>query len=108
MGVSQEQRSLTNAAFPERRQATRRLCRYGVTPEQFDQMLADQNGVCAICGEPETRMRLDVLLPLSVDHDHVTGRVRGLLCHPCNQAIGFFKDDPERLVKAIEYLRRTA
>jgi hypothetical protein len=53
----------------------------GVTVEQYDAMLAAQGGGCAICGtKPKTR-RLDV------DHDHKTGRVRGLLCHRCNRAL---------------------
>ena len=61
-------------------------------------MLAVQGHRCAICGEkPET---------LTVDHDHVTGAVRALLCPPCNQAIGHAKDDPAIFRAAIAYLER--
>jgi len=56
--------------------------RYGITVEQYEQFLIDQNGVCALCGQPPTKKRLNV------DHDHNTGRIRGLLCHHCNIALG--------------------
>lgn len=55
---------------------------------------------CAVCGEPPTRRRLDV------DHDHKTGAVRGLLCSDCNIALGKFRDDPDRLRAAADYLVR--
>jgi hypothetical protein len=58
-----------------------------------------QDGRCAICRKkPQTGRRL------SVDHDHKTGEVRGLLCTLCNQGLGYFKDDPGRLGAALEYL----
>jgi hypothetical protein len=53
-----------------------------------------QNGLCAICGLPEEH----------VDHDHVTGQVRGLLCAGCNKGLGFFRDSPQLLRQAAEYL----
>lgn len=74
--------------------------RYGVTWEQYEQMLADQNGTCAIC--PRTSSGKG--RPLDVDHDHVTGKARGLLCSRCNRGISFFLDDPELLRSAIAYL----
>ncbi|MFB9187251.1 endonuclease VII domain-containing protein [Dactylosporangium sucinum] len=63
-------------------------------------MLASQGGRCLICREPMT-------LP-AVDHDHATGAVRGILCRPCNSGLGFFKDNPEILSRAIEYLTRSS
>lgn len=64
-------------------QRKRTLSAYGLTPEDYDKMLLSQNGVCAICGsEPGGRWKR-----LFVDHDHVTGAVRGLLCHLCNTAL---------------------
>jgi len=60
-----------------------------------------QGGVCAICGGIN-----DNDDALSVDHDHETGRIRGLLCSKCNKGLGSFNDDPELLRKAIAYLER--
>jgi len=71
--------------------------KYGLTPEAFDEMLAMQGGGCAICGKPN---------PDNVDHDHVTGRVRGILCWNCNVGVGQFEDDIERLITATAYLDR--
>jgi hypothetical protein len=71
---------------------------YGVTPAMYDIMLEKQGGVCPICGNlPGKRA-------LAVDHDHRTGEVRGLLCKECNNGLGHFKDNPEFLKKAIDYL----
>lgn len=64
--------------------------RYGVAKEDLN------DKACAICGGDKR---------LSIDHDHSSGRVRGLLCSPCNAGLGMFKDDPERLAKAIGYLK---
>ena len=78
---------------------------YGISPEQYDAMLSAQEGVCAICAGPETRTnREGAPRYLSVDHDHSTGRVRGLLCSTCNRGIGQFGDDVERLRSAVAYL----
>jgi hypothetical protein len=76
-----------------------RLRKYELTGDEYEAMVAAQNGVCAICGDkPETR--------LVIDHCHTTGLVRGLLCGSCNLGVGCFKDDVERLKKAIEYLEK--
>jgi len=77
--------------------------RYGITTEQYDSMLLAQNGACAVC-KTNTAGGRGTESRLAVDHDHATGRVRGLLCSMCNQGIGMFKDDPSLLTKAIEYL----
>lgn len=78
--------------------------KFGVTSEYYSQMLREQNGVCAICGKPETATRLGVVKSLSVDHCHATGRIRGLLCSDCNTGIGKLKDDVKILQNAIQYL----
>lgn len=81
--------------------------KYGVTVEDYARMLAEQGGVCAICQRPE-RVRArgsDRPRLLSVDHDHATGEVRGLLCHACNTAIGHLAEDPALFARAVEYLR---
>lgn len=74
--------------------------------KEFREMEREQGGVCAICGEKETRTRRGNLVRLSVDHDHTTGSIRGLLCTRCNTAVGLMQDEPELLRKAIEYLER--
>lgn len=86
---------------PEQRRE-RTLREYGITPEQYDTMLAEQGGGCAICGV-EFAHRGGARL--AVDHCHETGAVRGLLCSNCNQGLGKFGDDPERLDRAGMYLR---
>jgi len=76
--------------------------RHGITLEQYEAMLTAQDHKCAIC----LRYPADNLKnPWHVDHDHSTGKVRGILCHSCNTALGNFKDDPEILRKALEYLK---
>lgn len=85
-----------------RDQSRRRI--YGLTPGGYAARLKSQGGVCAICGrEPEAPPRYGEPA-LHVDHDHATGEVRGLLCRACNQALGFFDDDIERLRRAVTYL----
>lgn len=75
---------------------------YGVTAEEFDQKLAEQGGRCAICGTTDTsRSRHG---RFTVDHDHASGDVRGILCGPCNMAIGLLQDNPDTLLAAAAYL----
>lgn len=71
--------------------------------EWMGEMLAAQGGTCAICGK-----ECDIHRNLAVDHDHESGKVRGLLCQNCNVGLGHFKDNPALLQQAIDYLRRTA
>jgi hypothetical protein len=82
--------------------------KYGITPEEYEEMVRQQNNLCAICGKPEERIdiRVNKVVLLSVDHSHKTGKVRGLLCHSCNYAVGMFKDNEEALLKAADYIRR--
>jgi hypothetical protein len=74
--------------------------KYGITPQQFEDLAASQNYCCAIClrASPDGK-------PLFVDHCHHTGKVRGLLCRYCNTAIGQMLDDPTRLRRAAEYVQ---
>jgi hypothetical protein len=73
-----------------------KLKRYGLTMEQFTEMLTAQGGMCAIC---ESQLTMP-----TVDHCHSTGRVRGILCRMCNAALGGFRDSPEILARAIHYV----
>lgn len=80
---------------------------FNITVDQFNQLLAAQNGVCAICGAEETvRRRSGDKIRLAVDHCHVTGKVRALLCSNCNKGLGSFKDSPELLRKGADYLEQ--
>lgn len=87
-------------AHPEKRLA-QRVKKYGITADEYSKMLESQNGKCAICGAKTGDNRGNRLY---VDHDHASGRTRGLLCYSCNFGIGIFKDDVNLLKRAIEYL----
>lgn len=75
--------------------------RYDLSRDQMKQMFVSQNGRCAICLQP-FKSRNDI----HIDHDHVTGKTRQLLCPQCNTGIGFFKDDIGVLKNAIDYLNK--
>lgn len=75
--------------------------RYGITVDAYNEILELQGGVCWICKGEDTRDTR-----LSVDHCHTSKEVRGLLCKACNSGLGQFKDDIERLERAIKYLSR--
>lgn len=80
------------------------LRKYGLTPEDYERMLAEQDGKCAICGKaPGATDGVD-RNRLVIDHDHKTGKARALLCDFCNRGIGMFFDDPDLLTAAIAYL----
>ena len=72
---------------------------YGMTPAQYEDRLARQGGGCAICGTPPPEGQ-----SLHVDHDHDSGRIRGLLCFNCNAGLGKFGEDPELLSRAAGYV----
>lgn len=74
--------------------------RYGLSLDEYEQRLRDQQG-CEICGKVCSTGK-----HLAVDHNHQTGTVRGLLCGRCNRGIGYFEDDTTLLEKAIDYLRK--
>ena len=76
---------------------------FGITKEDYMLLLSKQNNVCAICGKTQ---KYKIEKELSIDHDHVTGRVRGLLCECCNSAIGLFDEDIHILNNAIEYINK--
>ena len=78
-----------------------RIKKFGITLEEFNSILTQQDGKCAICGYSD---RSDKNFFPVVDHDHLSGKVRGLLCMNCNMGIGKFKDDISRLKSAINYL----
>lgn len=85
----------------EARKAARRKHAYGLTSEEFSRLLLQQNNRCAVCREPLDENKARAIL---VDHCHFDGQVRGLLCVRCNSGLGHFRDDPDIMKAAIEYL----
>lgn len=75
--------------------------KYGITLEQYEKMFTEQDRKCGICGKENERVSL------AVDHDHGTGKIRGILCENCNRGIGMFKHQTELLDKAKQYLLNT-
>lgn len=69
--------------------------RYGITAEEKARLIAEQDGLCAICRERPAK---------HVDHDHASGAIRGILCFSCNRGLGKFRDDPHIIRRAIQYL----
>ena len=79
--------------------------RYNITLEKYNQLWEKQNGLCAICGKPETSKHTSgAIYKLSVDHCHTTNEVRGLLCSKCNIGLGQFQDNTNYLLLAAQYL----
>lgn len=85
---------------PEQRKRVDLRHNFGITLEQYNEMLERQDHCCAICTRPETSFTRR----LSVDHHHLTGGIRGLLCGDCNSGLGYFKDSPQLLENALYYL----
>lgn len=106
--IQRNQRSMScenyeppNKKFADRRDGIIRR-QYGITLEQYEEMLKAQDYKCAICGnEDEVEGRR-----LAIDHCHIGGHVRGLLCGKCNRGLGLFLDNPTLLQQAINYLAR--
>lgn len=92
-------RAHVNSNYDYERQRRHNLKQlYGLTMEEYDEMLESQEGTCAICGLPQKQF--------FVDHNHETGEVRGILCAQCNGGLGFFQDKVSILENAICYLRK--
>lgn len=81
-------------------QNTKLKRRFGITLQQFNEMLSERNNQCQICGAKESCLGHS----LAVDHCHTTGQIRGLLCKACNVGLGNFKDNTKFLQAAIQYL----
>jgi len=89
------------AENPEKALRNRLRYRYGLSPETWEELFNSQNRKCACCETSEPKGKY-----WQVDHDHLTGRVRGILCKTCNTGIGLLGDSEELLMKAANYLRR--
>lgn len=95
-------------ASPDKNIRTKRKykikAKYGISIDDYNAMFLEQNGCCIICGLHQSQLPQT----LGVDHNHITGEVRGLLCRRCNVGIGFFDDDTARMTKAVKYLNSGA
>ncbi|MGH7974746.1 MAG: endonuclease VII domain-containing protein [bacterium] len=78
--------------------------KFGITIEDYNRMLVEQNNACAICARPQANFKRK----FSVDHDHKTGKVCGLLCDNCNHTLGLIYDDLVTLQKMISYLENSS
>lgn len=76
--------------------------KYNISLEEYNAKLEKQHYCCALCGKTQEEEKS----ALCVDHNHETGQIRDLLCRVCNRALGLFKDDPQLLIRAAEYLER--
>ena len=93
---------------PEKKRASSRKTwlksNYGITPECFDRLMREQNGMCAICNAVfDQGSKID---NAHVDHCHSSGKIRGLLCRTCNTGIGMLREDVGIFMRAVSYLRR--
>jgi hypothetical protein len=93
----------SSATFRERSKLQRKKSalkiRYGLSLDDVSKMLKDQDNNCAICQQ-------DITQDINIDHNHSNGKVRQILCTPCNLGLGGFKDNPEVLMMAANYLRK--
>jgi hypothetical protein len=80
---------------------------YGISLDEYNELLSKQNGKCAICGVDNNGKYRNKSRALAVDHCHTTGKIRGLLCSDCNTGIGLLKDNVNFLQYAIKYLNKT-
>lgn len=88
---------MSGTRTPERNHHDKVKCLYGV---DYDELVAKQDGKCAVCGTGPGKFRL------AVDHCHATGKVRGLLCVTCNLAAGYLRDNPELVRRLADYLEK--
>lgn len=95
-----------NKEHSEERREFQRVKKFGITNIQYKDLLIKQNDVCAICLKSETAVdpRTNLKMNLAIDHNHVNGEIRGLLCTKCNRGLGYFQDDSSLLNKAKDYL----
>jgi hypothetical protein len=101
-----EKRRLLNKKRKEQNRELYYKKRYGITLLEYNTLLINQDYRCAICNIPESNIKHGRNTYFAVDHCHITGKVRGLLCYKCNSVLGFVNDDIKCLNNAIKYLER--
>lgn len=98
---------LANPDLYENKKLCSRLKQYGMTVYEYNLLKLKQNNKCASCGNPEKSVQCGKIQRLSVDHCHVTGNIRGLLCSNCNTALGLLQESEENILNLLNYLRST-
>jgi hypothetical protein len=101
--IKKYQQSPGGKAAVKKANDKRNITKYGISVEQFNQMLQDQGGCCAICDIPQSELKVR----MAIDHDHakpLPDGIRGLLCPKCNTALGLLKDSPAIISRALRYL----
>jgi Autographiviridae endonuclease VII len=93
-----------NTSIQETQRINHLLRTYGLTVQEYQEMLERQKGCCACCGKEESTNHYGKTLPLAVDHCHKTGAIRGLLCRVCNQVLGHLEESPERVSALLRYI----
>lgn len=102
-----ERRRVGYAKDPDKHIDKQYKYRYGIEASAYRELFEQQNGVCAACSEPELPRRKTVQqVRLSIDHDHATGKIRGLLCSNCNTALGLLQESAERIEMLAVYLKK--
>lgn len=102
----QRRKRQSDPTFGQRSERRRRIKKYGLPDDWYERQLEKQDGVCAICKQPETQVgKKGLVWTLSLDHDHKTNQPRGLLCMLCNHAIHKADHDREWLEAALAYLK---
>lgn len=104
--ISKEYRRTNRVAVKRTLKVSEWKTVYGLTENQYNDILTEQSGGCAICGQTYSYIRNGERIGLCVDHDSVSGAVRGLLCSKCNIGIGSLEHNIELIAKAIRYLER--
>jgi len=99
--LNKDYRKKIQIFYPNRPREYQLKYKFGITVEQYNQMFVEQNGTCLICHQVNIRGRY-----LVVDHNHKTGKIRGLLCYHCNNGLGQFKDNIDSLLEAAKYLSK--
>jgi hypothetical protein len=87
-------------------QFERTVKKFGLSMEEYNEFMAKQDSSCAICNSSFSHKRNGQEARLAIDHDHKTGKVRGLLCGSCNRALGLLKEDKRIVQSAVQYLER--
>ena len=103
--IGEKQRAKPDYKDKERNKHFKR--KFGITLEQYNEMLVKQNGVCAMCDQPETvkSHHTGEVRYLAVDHDHTTGKIRGLLCFRCNTMLDHFDKDINKINAVLAYIK---